>query len=230
VRTAAILPVKSFSRAKQRLGPSVADRLRAALAEAMVGDVLSALAQTRGIDATIVVTKQAEVAARAASEGAVVVHDEHEHGQSAAVMLGVERALAKDIERVLCVPGDCPALDPAELAMLLSDREHQVTILPDRHGSGTNGLLLCPPDAIPPSFGPNSRERHCSLARAAGVRWQVREVASVGLDVDTGADLAALCELIAGSDEMAAGTRAVLGDPVNAADPGLGAAAQPEQC
>ncbi len=37
--------------------------------------------------------------------------------------------------------------------------------MPDRHGTGTNGLLLTPPDAIAPSFGPGSCERHRALAR-----------------------------------------------------------------
>lgn len=210
MRTAAILPVKSFSRAKQRLGASVAERLRAALAQAMVGDVLAALSVTDGIDATIVVTRQPEVASGAVAQGAIVVHDEDELGQSAAVTLGVRRALAEGFERVLCVPGDCPALDPAELTALMADGEHDVTILPDRHGTGTNGLLLCPPDAIAPSFGPGSCARHVDLARTAGLRWQVRHFPSLGLDVDTGEDLAALREAIAGLGERAAGTRAVL--------------------
>ena len=41
MRTVAVLPVKSFGRAKQRLGTAVSDRPE--LAEAMVGDVLEAL-------------------------------------------------------------------------------------------------------------------------------------------------------------------------------------------
>ena len=51
MRTAAILPVKRFAQAKQRLGASVADPLRLELARAMVGDVLAALTETAAIDA-----------------------------------------------------------------------------------------------------------------------------------------------------------------------------------
>ena len=43
MRTAAVLPVKSFGRAKQRLGAAVGQPDRAELAAAMVGDVLGAL-------------------------------------------------------------------------------------------------------------------------------------------------------------------------------------------
>lgn len=217
MRTAAILPVKSFARAKQRLGASVADQLRLQLASAMVADVLLALAQTDAIELTIVVTREDTVASAARSQGAIVIDDTAESGQSAAAALGVQRALAEGIERVLCIPGDCPALDPAELEALLSAEaakrhgERTVVIVPDRHGTGTNGLLLTPPDAIAPSFGPDSCERHRALALAAGIGPAIEQPASLLLDIDTGADLAALRERLAGLSERAPRTRAVLG-------------------
>ncbi len=219
MRTAAILPVKRFARAKQRLGASVADPLRRELAGAMVADVLLALAQTGAIERTIIVTREQAVAHAARAQGAIVLDDEAEAGQSAAASLGVRRALEEGIERILCVPGDCPALDPAELHALLSAHAHSyrgeraVVIVPDRHGTGTNGLLLTPPDAIAPSFGPGSCERHRALALAADVDCSVERVPSLLLDVDTGADLDALRAQLAGHRDRALHTRAVLGQP-----------------
>ncbi len=218
VRTAAILPVKCFVRAKQRLGASVADTLRRELASAMVADVLAALTQCEAITQTIVVTSEPTVAHTALAQGAIVVADDAETGQPAAATLGVRRALREGFERVLCVPGDCPALDPAELDVLLGahaddDQPPAVLIVPDRHGSGTNGLLLAPPDAISPSFGPDSCERHRALALAAGVACRVERVPSLLLDIDTGADLDALRARLAGHPAGALRTRAVLGAP-----------------
>jgi len=210
MRTAAVLPVKRFSRAKQRLGESVADQLRMALAGAMVADVLHALSRTASLSCTIVVTGEESVAGAARALGAIVVEDEAESSQSAAAALGIERALAEGVQRVLCVPGDCPALDPAELQELLGEHGPEVVIIPDRHGSGTNGLLLAPPTAIAPSFGPESCERHLALARAAGAACGVARLPSLLLDIDTGADLDALRERLAGTDALAARTRAVL--------------------
>jgi 2-phospho-L-lactate/phosphoenolpyruvate guanylyltransferase len=222
MRTAAILPVKRFSRAKQRLGGSVADTLRQRLAQAMVADVMLALAQTESIERTIVVTCEGSIAATAREHAAIVLDDATESGQSAAAAIGIRRALADGMQRVLCVPGDCPALDSGELDALLEAHAHgfaagvpptPVVIVPDRHGSGTNGLLLTPPDAIAPAFGADSCERHHRLALTAGLACRVERPASLLLDVDTGADLAALRERLAGHDTRAPRTRALLGQP-----------------
>jgi 2-phospho-L-lactate guanylyltransferase len=219
MRTAAILPVKSFARAKQRLGASVPDPLRLQLARAMVADVLLALAQTESIERTIIVTGEQSVAVPARKQGVIVLDDIAESGQSAAAALGARWALAEGIERVVCVPGDCPALDPAELETLLHvsagalPAQATVVIVPDRHGTGTNGLLLSPPDAIAPSFGPDSCERHRALALAAGVAVSVQRPSSLLLDIDTGSDLAVLRERLSGLDARAPRTRSVLGQP-----------------
>jgi len=211
MRTAAILPVKRFDRAKSRLGASVADTLRGELARAMVADVLRALQRSASIERTIVVTREPSLAQIAREHGALLVSDEQERGQSAAVTLGVRSALEQGIERVLCIPGDCPALDPAELdALLGADSETQVVIVPDRHGSGTNGLLLTPPDTIAPSFGPDSCQRHQALALAAGVSWRLERLSSLLLDIDTSADLDALRDRLTDGGAPAARTRAVL--------------------
>lgn len=205
MRTVAVLPIKSFSRAKSRLG----DRFdRSELAAAMAGDVLEALAATPGVDDVIVVTAEP----LADETGAVFVPDPDEAGQSAAAQRGVDAAGERGAERVLLVPGDCPALDPDELGCLLAAPTDppQVVVVPDRHGTGTNALLVAPPDAVAPSFGAGSMARHAARARAAGAAVKVRAVPSLGLDVDTADDLAALRAALAARPGLAPRTRAVL--------------------
>ena len=168
------------------------------------------------IELTIVVTREPSLPETARTHGALLIEDTPEQGQSAAVTLGVQHAMADGFERVLCIPGDCPALDPGELEALLAPAEERsVVIVPDRHGTGTNGLLLAPPDAIAPAFGPGSCERHRALARDAGVDCRVAHPSSLLLDVDTGADLAALRDRLAGADTPAERTRAVLAQPAS---------------
>jgi 2-phospho-L-lactate/phosphoenolpyruvate guanylyltransferase len=210
MRTLAVLPVKRFEHAKQRLSEHLRPEHRAIVAQAMVEDVLRALIAAPDLDGVLVVTNEASVRALCERLGAVVEPDPHESGQSAATTAGIDYALAAGIERVLLVPGDCPGLDAGELAELLGHRSDDgpaVVIVPDRHGSGTNALLLSPPDVIAPAFGPGSFERHRDLALAAQASWTVARPETLLLDIDTPEDLATL---LAGPRERAPRTRAVL--------------------
>lgn len=213
MRTVAVLPVKSFARAKQRIAGAAEGDDRRALAEAMVGDVLTALGRVAGLDEVIVVTAEPQARALAGAVGARVVHDGRETGQSDAAMLGIETARAGGAHRALLVPGDCPALDPAEVDRLLVDGERNapsVVVVPDRHGHGTNALLLCPPDAVAPAFGPGSFARHAAIAHARGASVRIAQVPSLGLDIDTPDDLRALRVALRARPDSAARTRAVL--------------------
>ncbi len=194
MRTLAILPVKRFELAKTRLGDALGPIQRRALARAMVADVLDALLSASHLQAVLVVTNEREVAALAQPLGATVLPDPTESGQSAAGLVGIAYALRNGYERALLVPGDCPSLDGAALSALL-EREApppSVTIVADRHGSGTNALLLTPPDAIEPGFGPDSFERHRLRASAAAADWHVERLPGLLLDIDTPEDLVAL--------------------------------------
>lgn len=212
MRTAVILPVKSFSRAKQRLGAGVGESLRDDLARAMVGDVLVAVHRCAGIERVIVVTNEPSVRAAALYKNAIVIEDASERGQSEAVALGLQRAAAEGFQRALCIPGDCPALDPLQIDELLGcSAAPAVVIIPDRHGTGTNGLLLSPPGVIEPSFGTDSYKRHLALAEAAGAPSKVAAVPSLLLDIDTSDDLEVLRERLRSEHIGAPRTRSVLG-------------------
>ena len=220
--TVAVLPVKSFDRAKQRLGVRVDAPQRATLAAAMVGDVLEALSAVPRLDGVLLVTAEPRAAAAAGETGATVVADPTEEGHCEAALLGVAAAVRRGAQRVLLVPGDCPALDPDEAGALLERDAAQtagprVVIVSDRHGAGTNALLLTPPEAIEPAFGPGSFERHAGLAAAAGASFHVVGAPSLHLDVDTTGDLAALRSALARRPGAAPRTRALLGELAAAA-------------
>jgi 2-phospho-L-lactate guanylyltransferase len=213
VSTYAVLPVKRFDRANERLAAALGGGTRRALAEAMLADVLTALRRARRVDGVVVVTAEQDASALARARGADVIGDPGEPGHSAAAAHGARWALERGARRALLVPADCPALDPAEIDDLLiahPGTTARVTIVPDRHGTGTNGLVLTPPDAIVPSFGPGSRERHEGAAQAAGAEWRIAEPPSLALDVDTAADLTALRALLGSRPGGAAHTRGLL--------------------
>jgi 2-phospho-L-lactate guanylyltransferase len=212
-RTLAVLPVKSFGAAKQRLGAQLGTGARQALAQAMFSDVLGSLRHVEGVEAIAVVTADRVAESAAFGDRVRVLRDTEEAGQSQAALIGVEWAIAQGFERVLLVPGDTPLLDPGEVQDLLDIGEERglgAVIVPDRHGTGTNALLLSPPDAMAPSFGPGSRERHVAGAAAAGLRYAVEEEPSLVLDVDTPEDLAELAGRLGGRRGNAPMTRGAL--------------------
>jgi 2-phospho-L-lactate guanylyltransferase len=211
--TIAILPVKSFGSAKQRLSSALGAGSREALARAMFSDVLGSLRRVPGLDAVAVVTGDRLARSAARGEGVEVIDDTEQAGQSPAAALGISHALARGFARVLLVPGDTPLLDPGEVAGLLrrsTDSGLGVVVVPDRHGSGTNALLLTPPEAIAPAFGPGSCERHVALAQAAGVSCAVEAVPTLSLDVDTGQDLELLAATLDSRRGQAPSTRGAL--------------------
>lgn len=193
MKATAILPVKRFAEAKQRLAPGMGATHRAELAAAMLEDVLEAIAATRSIERTVLVSSEPRAVELARKAGAELVADPDEGGHSGAALAGIARARELGAERVVLLPIDCPLLATRELERLLTGMpERYAAIVPDRHGTGTNALALAPPDAIEPSFGEGSCARHVAAAREAGVPYAVEELSSLALDLDTPADVVAL--------------------------------------
>jgi 2-phospho-L-lactate/phosphoenolpyruvate guanylyltransferase len=209
--TVAIVPAKAFDQAKQRLSPEVKSGNRRALIESMFSDAMVALRRAQSIDQVIVVTSDRTAARIAGGNGASVIDDTAD-SHSEAAELGIAQALELGATRALLVPGDCPMLDPAELDALIAQPvvAPSVIIVPDRHGEGTNALLLTPPNAMTPSFGEGSRQRHIDLATAQGATPEVYEVPTLALDIDTPQDLEELIARFAGSRGGAAHTRGML--------------------
>jgi 2-phospho-L-lactate guanylyltransferase len=198
LKATAVLPVKRFDAAKQRLAAGLGRERRRALAAAMVADVLEAIGEARTVERTIVVSGDPRAQELAAEAGAEVVPDPGDAGHVEAALAGIARAEAEGAGCVVLVAGDCPLLDPRELDRLLTGvPERYVGIVPDRHGTGTNALALSPPNAIVPAFGEGSCARHVAAAREAGVAFGVEELASLGLDLDTPADIVALTRALA---------------------------------
>ncbi len=217
MRATAIIPVKRFRSAKQRLVEVVGPQGRAALVKAMLADVLEQVTASSQIERVIVVSgegraeKVALHRAQRAKTPIEVFRDPSDAGHSEAATLGIIRAKALGAEAVALLPGDCPLLEAAELDEALARISPEtVAVVPDRHGTGTNALLMCPPDAIAPAFGPDSRARHVERARRRELEAVVDPLPSLGLDLDTAEDLEDLREELAGRPERAPRTAEAL--------------------
>jgi len=180
--TAAVLvPVKAFARAKQRLSDVRDADARRALAMAMAATVLRASGSMR----TVVVCDDDEVRAWAEGLGSEAVWTP-KLGLNGAVEAGVAHLGRRGIERVVVAHADLPlATDLTWVADAAG-----VTLVPDRHGDGTN--VMCVPSAAGFRFayGAGSFAAHRAEARRLGLVVRLVPDRRLGWDVDVAADLA----------------------------------------
>jgi 2-phospho-L-lactate guanylyltransferase len=187
----AIVPVGTLTGAKSRLGAVLDAEEREELTLRLARTTIGAVVAARRIDETLVVTPDDTVRSLAESLGARPIR-QRSSGLNRGIDAGRDEAVAAGAAAILVVPIDLPDVTPGaidEVAAALDDpRRPLVAIVPDRHGRGTNALLVAPPDAIEPCFGGDSRAAHAAAAEAAGAVL-VELDGPLSVDLDTPDDL-----------------------------------------
>jgi FO synthase len=187
----AVVPVKLFSRTKQRLAPLLSGEERATLSRVMLEDVLSALTGARSIACIMVVTSDATAAAVAQAAGAVVLADADNAGTTPAVTAAARYLELTGHRGMLVISADVPLVTPADIEAILAAHgaAPAVTLVPASDDGGTNALACSPPQALPFAFGDASLRRHCEAARACGLKPAVLHLHRVGRDIDRPEDI-----------------------------------------
>ena len=179
-RRAVLVPVKAFADAKRRLGDALSEDDRRALVRRLAERVVAAGSPLP----VAVVCDDTEVADWARRQGALVVW-EPGRGLNGAVQEGVDRLASMGVESVVVAHGDLPrATGLADVGDF-----DGITLVPDRHGDGTNVIALPSRCGFRFSYGPGSFERHRSECRRLGVPVRVLALPDLAIDVDWPADL-----------------------------------------
>jgi len=190
-RVVAVVPVGTLDGAKSRLGETLDAEERRDLATRLLARTLEAALATPGIDEVLVVTPDDEVRQLAARAGARPIRQQSQ-GLNVGLRQARDEVLASGGDALLVVPIDLPLISAEALQAVLApldDRTRPLVVLvPDRHGRGTNALLVAPPDAIEFGFGGDSRRAHAACAADAGARF-VELDGPLSLDLDTPDDL-----------------------------------------
>lgn len=184
----AVLPVKEFTGAKDRLASALSPAQRQELARTMVTAVLNALVGVPDLGGVAVVTIDPEAADLARSLGVRVITDGARDGHTGAVD-GARHVLAGEGRAgILTMPGDIPLVTSAEVAAVLASAS-PFTIVPAHDKLGSNAILCMPPLSVKLRFGEDSFYPHLAAARAAGFEPLVVELPGIGMDIDHPADL-----------------------------------------
>jgi 2-phospho-L-lactate guanylyltransferase len=190
VTVAIVVLARDPLRAKTRLRGALTPRQRAALAEAMLDDVLRAATSTRWPVLVVTDARTTARRARAAGARALVVPA---RGTRDGARQGLRRVELDGAGAALVIAADVPLVTPADLRRIVAaGKRSDVVIVPDRRRSGTNAIYLRPPSRIAPRFGRGSLAAH---RVAAGANGRILSISRVGLDVDTPADLDVLRRL-----------------------------------
>jgi len=186
--TTALVPLRDPGHGKTRLRRVLSTDRRAALASAMLDDVVAAL--RAAAVPRIVIAAGGPGAAEVAStlDVEVVLDPPSVGGLNAALTAAAHRLGPHD--ELLIVAADLPRLTAADVSAVLGS-DAEVVVSPTR-GGGTGGLLRRPGDRIPTAYGPGSAQRHLDLAAEVGASSATVETCGLAEDVDTEDDLARL--------------------------------------
>lgn len=186
--TTALVPLRDPGRGKTRLSGVLSTDRRAALAGAMLDDVVAALRAAALPRIVVVAGGPGAAEAASALDVEVALDPPSVNGLNAALTSAARRL--GPVDELLIVAADLPRLTAADVSAVLRN-DAEVVVSPTR-GGGTGGLLRRPGDRIPAAYGTGSAQRHLALAVEVGASSEMVETCGFAEDVDTEDDLARL--------------------------------------
>jgi 2-phospho-L-lactate guanylyltransferase len=199
-RLVAIVPLRSLESAKSRLGEPLDAEERQALVAGLLDRTIRAASGVGAIESVVVVSPDPAVLKAATAAGATPVR-QADDGLNEGLRIAARWAVTDGATALIVLAGDLPAVSTVAIETVIAAAaaaRHPgralVALVADRHGRGTNVLLVSPPDAVPFRFGPESRAAHLAEARSADA-VTVEIDGPLALDLDLPEDLILADEL-----------------------------------
>jgi 2-phospho-L-lactate/phosphoenolpyruvate guanylyltransferase len=185
-----LIPVKNLSAAKQRLAAILEQAARTELAQAMLHDIVAALAAWPARPACALVTSDPFALELAHQYNFEVIADRANPGETGAIEMATQICVSRSIDNTLVIPADIPLIQASELAQILAHAPAQGSVLvPAADGRGTNAAFRRPANLFPLRFGNDSFKPHLAAAQATGKPCIVLELPGIALDIDNPEDL-----------------------------------------
>ena len=187
----AIVPVKPLRRGKSRLAGALSEDERTELNRMLLENTLKTFSDLKEVEEVLVISRDPQALTIARNHGARTVREDGQPELNTALKRATVVAQVYATRGVLVLPADLPLVTRSDILTLIgrAGEPPVVVIAPDRHGNGTNALLISPAGLIEYDFGENSFKRHCQRAREAGARLEVVNLPTLGLDLDLPEDL-----------------------------------------
>jgi 2-phospho-L-lactate guanylyltransferase len=187
----AIVPVKPLRRGKSRLAGTLSEDERTELNRTLLQNTLKIFSDLKEVEEVLVISRDPQALAIARHHGARTVREDGQPELNTALKRATVIAQVYATRGVLVLPADLPLITREDILTLIerAGEPPAVVIAPDRHGTGTNALLISPAGLIEYDFGENSFQRHCQRAKEAGARLEIVDLPTLGLDLDLPEDL-----------------------------------------
>ena len=189
MKIAAIIPVKTFSKAKTRLGLSpqqVED-----LCKVMLEEILYTISISPQIEKIVIVTKEEKAIAIGKKFNAIIIKDEKEESVNSAVALADKYLLENDFHASIVFPQDIPFIKTQDIDFMLNYKTHPnfAIIVPSRRFDGTNALARMPIDLMKTHYDEDSYKIHMNTAKEHTLNVAMVFVKRIMLDIDNAEDL-----------------------------------------
>jgi 2-phospho-L-lactate guanylyltransferase len=185
-----LIPVKNLAAAKQRLAAVLDQPKRTELAQAMLHDVVAALAAWPRRPACALVTSDPFATELAEQYDFEIIADHTNPGETGAIEMATQLCVSRGIDWTLVVPADIPLIQASELDQVFAQAPAEGSVLaPAADGRGTNAAFRRPANLFPLRFGNDSFKPHLAAAQATGKPCVVLQLPSIAIDVDNPEDL-----------------------------------------
>ncbi|WP_101757413.1 5-amino-6-(D-ribitylamino)uracil--L-tyrosine 4-hydroxyphenyl transferase CofH [Oceanicoccus sp. KOV_DT_Chl] len=201
----ALLPLKDFVNAKQRLSGVLAAHERRHLFHTMVEDVLDVLSVHPAIDHVVIVSDDpsAELLAEhygvsCWDESSLLASADNTKGLSAVTDAAAGKIQQQGVDSLLVIHGDLPLINATEIQQLIDQHQASLspcmTIAPDTVKEGSNCLIVSPPAALNFQYGAYSFQKHCEQAQQKKMAVNILTLTGAAADIDNPEDLILLCQ------------------------------------
>lgn len=189
MKTAAIIPVKTFLQAKTRLGISLEQKEK--ICEIMLEEILHTLSISPQIDKIIIVTKEKKALDISKKFDVIPIIDNKESGVNNAVALADKYLLENRFEASIVFPQDIPYIKTQDIDFMLKFKTASdfAIIVPSRRFDGTNALVRMPINLMKTHYDEDSYKIHMRMAKKITRDVSLVFVKRIMLDVDNMEDL-----------------------------------------
>ena len=189
LKTSAIVPVKTFSKAKKRL--RLQQSVKENICNLMLQEVLKTISNCKLIDKIVLVSKD-EAALKIGRQFNVAEIFDNESGVNDAVSLADQYISDKKFDCSIIFPQDIPIMMSSDIDNLLNfvKSKNSVIIVPSRQFNGTNALVRCPADIMKTSYDMGSYTFQIDAAKTKTDDVSIALIRRMMLDIDDEHDLA----------------------------------------